>query len=187
MLADIYQLLGLAWEFAALQCPHRSGWRKSRDGKLTCKVCGTIKDASEHWLLLPRHGEKTIGRRVRPTTKQILPNRKAATVVKDEVNFHGAKLSVEVLNPHLSRLFRTREVTIAPDRLVALQEDNVECRLNEHMLRIRFGGRPRGSEPPFADFLAEIPKRALKKLPVLAETDRQGRLVGLVVFKPSLR
>jgi hypothetical protein len=31
--AEIYQQLGLAWEFLALQCPHRGGWRKLQDGK----------------------------------------------------------------------------------------------------------------------------------------------------------
>lgn len=55
------------------------------------------------------------------------------------------------------------------------------------MRRIRFGRRRRGSEPPFTGFLSEIPKQVLKKLPVMAETDRQGRLVGLVVFKPAGR
>ncbi len=39
-LAEIYQQLGLAWEFLALQCRHRDGWRKVRDGKSACKVCG---------------------------------------------------------------------------------------------------------------------------------------------------
>jgi len=28
--AKIYQQLGLAWEFLALQCTHRGGWRKTR-------------------------------------------------------------------------------------------------------------------------------------------------------------
>jgi len=27
-LSEIYQQLGLAWEFLALQCRHRDGWRK---------------------------------------------------------------------------------------------------------------------------------------------------------------
>src|SRR5438105_15784773 len=31
--AEVYQQLGLAWEFLALQCRHRAGWRKLRDGK----------------------------------------------------------------------------------------------------------------------------------------------------------
>ena len=42
--AEIYQQLGLAWEFLALQCRHRSGWRALRDGKAACKVCGLIRE-----------------------------------------------------------------------------------------------------------------------------------------------
>jgi hypothetical protein len=42
-LAEIYQQLGLAREFLALQCRHRGGWRKLRDGQSACKVCGLIR------------------------------------------------------------------------------------------------------------------------------------------------
>jgi hypothetical protein len=62
-LAEVYQQLGLAWEFLALQCHHRSGWRKTREGKFACKVCGLIRGASESWLLLPRDGKKRISHR----------------------------------------------------------------------------------------------------------------------------
>src|SRR5438067_2348502 len=96
--AEIYQQLGLAWEYLALQCRHGAGWRKLRDGKFACKVCGFIRGAKEHWLLVPREGKKTIGRRALPNSKGTFPNRKAATVVNDTIEFHGAKLNVEVLN-----------------------------------------------------------------------------------------
>ena len=72
-LAEIYQQLGLAWEFLALQCRHRSGWRKTREGKFACKVCGLIRGASEWWLLLPRDGKKRIGHRAMPTSKRTFP------------------------------------------------------------------------------------------------------------------
>ena len=117
-LAEVYQQLGRVWELLALQCRHRAGWRKLRDGTRACKVCGTLAGTRERWLLLPRAGTKTVGRMTRPTTKSILPTRKAATVLKDVVNFHGARLSVEVLNPHRSRLFLTRDISVAADRLV---------------------------------------------------------------------
>jgi len=32
-LAEVYQQLGVAWEFLALQCDHAAGWRKTREGK----------------------------------------------------------------------------------------------------------------------------------------------------------
>jgi len=60
--AEIYQQLGLAWEFLALQCAHKSGWRKLREGKSACKICGTVRGAKEHWFLLPRD-ESKIARR----------------------------------------------------------------------------------------------------------------------------
>ena len=45
--AEIYRQLGLAWELLALQCRHRGGWRKTREGKSACKVCGLIRGARE--------------------------------------------------------------------------------------------------------------------------------------------
>src|SRR5437773_252736 len=106
--AEIYQQLGVVWEFLGLQCGHREGWRKLRDGNFACNVCGLIRGVKEQWLLLPRNGNKRIGRRALPTSKRTFPNRKAATVVNDTIEFHGAKLNVEVLNPHRSnwRFFR---------------------------------------------------------------------------------
>ncbi len=55
--AEIYQQLGLAWEFLALQCTHCGSWRKLRDGKSACKICGTIRGVKDPWLLLPRVGK----------------------------------------------------------------------------------------------------------------------------------
>jgi hypothetical protein len=52
--AEIYQQLGLAWEFLALKCRHQSGWRKASGGNLACKICGLIKDLEEPWVLVPR-------------------------------------------------------------------------------------------------------------------------------------
>src|SRR2546427_639931 len=118
--AEIYQQLGMVWEFLALQCTHRGGWRKAREGKFACKVCGLIRGAKEDWLLLSAKKKKVIGRRSMPNSERTFPNRKAATVVNDTIDFHGAKLQVEVLNPHRSswRWFRKHDWTIAADRLV---------------------------------------------------------------------
>jgi hypothetical protein len=182
--AEIYQQLGLAWEFLALQCRHRDGWRKLRDGKSACKVCGLIRGVKEQWLLLPRDGKKTIGRRALPNSKRTFPSRKAATVVNDALEFHGAKLNVEVLNLHRSRLFRRNDILCAADRLVRLEEAGVEYRLAEHTLDIRLRPRRRGEEPPFSTFVFELPRRALKRFPVMLQYDRRGRFVGVVIFKP---
>jgi len=52
--AEIYQQLGLAWEFLALQCRHKNGWRKASGGNFACRVCGLVKGIEEPWLLVPR-------------------------------------------------------------------------------------------------------------------------------------
>lgn len=182
-LAEVYQQLGQVWELLALQCSHRSGWRKGKDGGRTCKICGTLQGAKETWLLLPRTGSKAIGRMTRPTTGRTLPTRKAATVIKDQIGFHGAKLSVEVLNPHKSWILRSRDITVAADRLVELEDSGVVCKLDDHTVRIRMERRQRGSEPPYGAFLSELPLKVLSKFPVMVEYDRQGRFVGVLIFR----
>jgi hypothetical protein len=182
-LAEIYQQLGSVWEFLALQCPHREGWRKTRDGQRACRVCGSIKGAPEQWLLLRREGKKTIGRRAVPTSKRVFATRKQATVINDTVMFHGAKLNVEVLNPHRPRLFRSPNITIAADRLVSLAEGGVECRFDSHLLTLRMARRKRGEAPLFSAFVSELPRKALKRFPVMLEYGRRGEFIGLTIFK----
>lgn len=185
--AEIYQQLGLAWEFLALQCQHRGGWRKLRDGKSACKVCGQIRGMKEPWLLLPRDGKKTIGRRARPNSKRTFPNRQAGTVVNDTVEFHGAKLNVEVLNPHrsTSRWLRGRDWTIAADRLVRLEEDEIEVRFDSHFVAVKLKKHKRGEMPPYTHFVSELPRKFLKQFPVMLEFDQRRRFTGLVIFKPE--
>jgi hypothetical protein len=184
-LAEIYQQLGRAWEFLALQCTHRSGWRKLRDGKSACKLCGTICGVREQWLLLPRDGKKTIGRRALPNSKRTLPNRKAATVVNDTIDFHGAKLNVEVLNPHRSRFFRKHDWTIAADRLVRLEEGGIDVRFDSHLVTVELRKHKRGEMPPYSHFVWELPRKLLKKFPVMLQFDKRRRFTGLVIFKPD--
>ena len=185
--AEIYQQLGLAWEFLALQCKHRGGWRKLRDGKSACKVCGLIRGAKEHWLLLPREGKKTIGRRSMPNSKRTFPNRKAGTVVNDTIDFHGAKMNVEVLNPHRSshRFFRKRDWTIAADRLVRLEEGGIEVRFDSHFVGVKLKKHKLGEMPPYTHFVSELPRKLLKKFPVMLEFDQRRRFTGLVIWKPQ--
>lgn len=187
--AEIYQQLGLAWEFLALQCKHRSGWRKLRDGKSACKVCGLIRGVKEHWLLLPRDGKKTVGRRALPDSKRTFPNRKAGTVVNDTVEFHGAKLNVEVLNPHRSshRFFRRQDWTIAADRLVRLEEGGIEVRFDSHFVGVKLRKHKLGEMPPYTHFVSELPRKFLKKFPVMLEFDQRRRFTGLVIFRPDDR
>jgi len=186
-LAEIYQQLALAWEFLALQCKHRGGWRKLRDGESACKVCGTIRGVKEQCLLLPREGKKTIGRRALPNSKRTFPNRKAATMVNDTIDFHGAKLNVEVLNPHRSnsRWFRKHDWTIAADRLVRLEEGGIGVRFDSHLVTVELRKHKRGEMPPYSHFVSELPRKLLKNFPVMLQFDKRRRFTGLVIFKPD--
>lgn len=187
--AEVYQQLGLAWEFLALQCRHRGGWRKLRDGKFACKVCGVIRGAKEQWLLLPRDGGKSIGRRAMPNSKRTFPNRKAGTVVNDTIEFHGAKLSVEVLNPHRcnDRWARKHDWTIAADRLVHLIENGVEVRFDTNLITVELCRHKRGEMPPYSHFVWELPRKILKKFPVMLQFDKRRQFTGLVIFKSEAR
>ena len=185
--AEIYQQLGLAWEFLALQCKHRDGWRKLRDGKSACKVCGLIRGVKDQWLLLPCEGKKAIGRRANPNSKRIFPDRKAATVVNDTIEFHGAKLNVEVLNQHrsTSRWFRKHDWTISADRLVRLEEGGIEVRFDSHFVGVKLKKHKRGEMPPYSHFVWELPRKLLKKFPVMLQFDKRRRFTGLLIFKPD--
>jgi hypothetical protein len=183
--AEVYQQLGKAWEFLALQCDHRAGWRKARGKKLVCKICGTVKGVRERWLLLPRDGKKTIGRRVLPNSKRTFENRKAATVVNDTLNFHGAKLNIEVLNLHQSRLFRRSDILCAAERIVSLAEGGIECRVDGHLVTIELRKHKRGEMPPYGAFVWELPRKLLRNFPVMLEYDKRRRFVGLTIFRPA--
>lgn len=184
-LAETYQQLGHAWEFLSLQCEHRAGWRKTREKKLVCKLCGTLKGVPERWYLLPRDGKKTIGRRATPNSNRTFENRKTATVVNDTVNFHGAKLNVEVLNLHRSHIFRRSNILCAAERIVSLAEGGIECRVDGHLITIELQKHKRGVMPPYGAFVWELPRKLLTNFPVMFEYDKRRRFVGLTIFRPS--
>jgi hypothetical protein len=184
-MAEVYQQLGLAWEFLALQCEHRDGWRRVRDGISACKVCGLIRGAKEQWLLLPRDGRKTIGRRAMPNSKRTFPNRKAGTVVNDTIHFHGAKLNVEVLNAHRSQFFRKHDWTIAADRLVRLEEGGIDFRFDTHLVTVEMRKHKCGEMPPYSHFVWELPRKLLKNFPIMLQFDKHRRFTGLAIFKPD--
>ena len=146
-----------------------------------------IRGVEQQWLLLPHEGKKTIGHRARPTTKRTLPNRQAATVVNDALEFHGAKLKVEVLNPHRSssRWMRGRDWTIAADRLVRLEEGGIEVRFDAHLVTVEVRKHQRGEMPPYSHFVWELPRKLLKNFPVMLQFDKLRRFTGLTIFKPD--
>ena len=59
---NIYQQLGLAWEFLGMQCKHWDGYKKIKNGEKVCRICGKLKDASNFYYLIPEKGFKDIGK-----------------------------------------------------------------------------------------------------------------------------
>ncbi len=184
-MGEIYQQLGELWEFLALQCPHHEGWRKTREGRKVCKVCGTVRNAEEYWLLLPRKGRKSIGRRVTPNSTETFPNKKQASILEDSIRFHGVKVKVDVHNAYRSKLFSKddHDIAIAAERLVDVEEDGVECSFGDPQIHLKLKKHKPGERPPSAAFVFELPKAILKKLPLLVEFNESDEMVGLEVFR----
>lgn len=181
--ADLYQQLGALWEFLGLRCQHWEGFRRDRSGTALCRICGKVKERDEYWLLLPRKGHKRIGCKAMPTSKETFPHKKGAVVLNDSIDFHGAKLAVEVQNAHRSRLL-DRDITIAADRIVRLVEDGMECTSDTHTLRVRLRARRPKAGPAYGAFPSELPRKLLKRFPILLEYDKQNRFVGVTIFRP---
>ena len=185
--AEIYQQLGLAWEFLARQCEHEDGFRKTRDGRAKCAICGTFEDAATSPVLLPGQGGKRIGRRLVPDSAETFANKKAATLLDDVIVFHGVKLRVTVQNAYHTKLLGKMDVTIAADRMVRFEEGGGECRLDTHMIRLRLAPRKKGQAPPRAGFPWELSRERLKRFPVLLESGEDGEFAGVTIFKPMRR
>jgi hypothetical protein len=187
--AEIYQQLGLAWEFLGLQCHHEEGYRRTGEGRFVCRICGKVKGVADLWMLLPASGTITLGQKRFPGKRCDLPNKQAAVIDASKVRFHGAKLSVEVHNSYRSNLFgRAKPINIAADRIVRLWEGDVECWLDSHLVHVKWkrpGRKPH--KPPYGAFPAELPRRILKKFPLLVEYDDRDRLVGVNILIPPHR
>ena len=185
--AEIYQQLGLAWEFLARQCGHEDGFRKTRGGRKKCAICGTFEDAVSSPVLLPKQGGKRIGRRLAPDSAETFANKKAATLLDDAIAFHGAKLRVTVQNAYRAKLLGKMDVTIAADRMVRFEEGGVECSLDTHTIRLRLFPRRKGEAPLRAGFPWELSREWLKRFPVLLESGEDGEFAGVTIFKPMRR
>ena len=181
---DVYQLLGSAWEFLSLQCDHRKGYKRTRNGENVCRTCGTVKDAKESYILLPHSGLKCIGQKKRPNSKEIFAAKKKAQITKDTIVFHGATLNVDVHNAYKTRLRQLgKPINIAADRIVTLKERGVECSVDDFMIAIRLS-RDKSSprEPEYGGFPWELKKDHLKNFPVLFEFNRNHKLRGLSIL-----
>jgi len=180
---SIYQQLGLAWEFLGLQCKHWDGYKKTRDKKETCKICGKVKGANDFYILLTRKGPIKLGVKLKPSSKKTFETKEDAQIVNATIDFYGALVNVDVHNSYKSRVF-SKGINIAAERIVNVKEENVECHIDEHLIHIRLHneGRKR-REKRYGGFPWEIKKKDLKHFPVIFDFDEKYRFLGLTILK----
>jgi hypothetical protein len=180
---NIYQQLGLAWEFLGLQCKHWDGYKKTRDKKETCKICGKIRGADDFYILLSQKGPKKLGVKLKPISKKTFETKKDAEIVYDTIDFYGAVVNVDVHNSYKSKLF-DKGINIAAERIVNLKEDNVECSIDKHLVHIRLLDKDRKRKgEKYGGFPWEIKRKNLKHFPVIFDFDDKYRFLGLTIFK----
>ena len=179
---NIYQQLGTAWEFLGLQCKHWDGYKKSRDKKETCRICGKVKSANEFYYLIPRVGKKEIGKILTPNSDKTFSSKKKAQIVNDTIDFHGAEVNVDVHNSYKSR-FLTKTFNIASERGVTVKERGIECIIYDRLVSIKLNveGKKIGKKK-YGGFPWELRKQDLKNFPVIFDYDEKNNLLGLTIL-----
>lgn len=180
---NIYQQLGIAWEFLGLQCKHWEGYKKTRERKEACRICGKIKDVDDFYYLFPKKGIKRLGLKLRPNSKKTFETKKEAQIVNDTINFHGALVNVDVFNSYKSTLLGGK-INIAADRIVELKEDGIECHMDQHLVKIKMNKtKEKKGEMKYGGFPWEIKREKLKKFPVIFDFDENYRFLGLTILR----
>ncbi len=177
---NIYQQLGLAWEFLGMQCHHWDGYRRTRDKHDVCKICGKVKDVADRYYLLEKDNQKTIGRKIIPNSKKIFGHKKEASLLNDTIKFHGAILSVDVHNSYKSSL-SGEEINMAAERIVELKERGITCSIDPHLIYVSLG-KEKGKKN-YGGFPWELKQEHLKKFPVIFDFDEDYNLLGLTILR----
>lgn len=182
---NIYQQLGLAWEFLGLQCKHWDGYKKTKDGKEVCKICGKVKGVDEFYYLLSKEGPKKLGAKLKPNSKKTFKNKKEATIINDTIDFHGAIVNVDVHNSYKSNLLDKKHgINIAAERVVRLKESGVECYIDQHLIYVKMNkARKKPGKEKYGGFPWEIKKKDLKNFPVIFEFDENYQFLGLEILR----
>lgn len=180
---NIYQQLGLLWEFLSYQCRHWNGYIKKAN-KFLCKICGRVKGTKEKYYLLPLKGRKIIGRMIRPGRDKFEGLlKKEAEIVNDTIKFHGAKLNVSVFNGYISKLGRIgKEIKVAADRVVTLEEDGLIIDISKYITGVKIKASAR-QRPIYGGFVWELPKRILKKMPIILSYNKNGKLTEIELIR----
>lgn len=182
---DIYQGLGLAWEFLGLQCGHWDGYKRNKDAQELCRICGKVKGVRDQYCLIPMEGAKRVGARVVPNSEKVFENKNKAQLVRDEIMFHGATLNVDVHNSYKSRFFgKEHEITIAKDRTITLKEGRITCSVDQYVVNIEIEPKDKNKKPPYGGFPWELSKSKLKSFPVIFRFDGKYRFLGLTILRP---
>jgi hypothetical protein len=166
-----------------LQCKHWDGYKKTRDKKEACKICGKIKGADEFHILLCRKGPKKLGVKLKPNSKKTFETKKDAEIINDTIDFYGALVNVDVHNSYKSSAFG-KGINMAAERIVNIKEDNVECHIDEHLIHIRLHDKDRRpGKKRYGGFPWEIRRKDLKHFPVIFDFDEKYRFLGLTILK----
>src|SRR5574337_731942 len=85
-----------------------------------------------------QRGKKIIGRKQFPNSSETFPNKKAATIINDTIDFHGATVNVAVHNAYRSRLFERSklDISVAADRIVRVEDGDIECWLDTRLAKL---------------------------------------------------
>lgn len=182
---DIYQQLGLAWEFLSLQCKHWEGYKKTRENKETCKICGKVKSVDDLYCLFPKEGPKKLGMKLKPNSKKIFKNKREAKIINDTIEFHGAIVNVDVHNSYKSSpLNDNHEINIAAERIVKLKESGIECYIDQHLIYIKMNNiEKKFGKKKYGGFPWEIKKKDLKNFPVIFDFDENHQFLGLTILR----
>ncbi|MDP2207409.1 MAG: hypothetical protein Q8K98_01375 [Bacteroidota bacterium] len=182
---NIYQQLGLTWEFLGLQCKHWNGYKKTKEAKICCKICGKIKGIGESYYMLPAKGLKIIGTKLNPNSKKTFKTKKEATIVNDIISFHGSILNVDVHNSYRSSYFGNKyAINLAAERIVSLKESGVECSIDPYLIHVKTNKtKNKRGKRKFGGFPWEIRKKDLKQFPVLFEFSENYQFLGLTIFR----
>jgi hypothetical protein len=182
---NIYQQLGLAWEFLGLQCKHWDGYKMTKDKKESCKICGIIKGVDDQYCLFPKEGLKKLGRKLAPNSQKIFMNERKAKILNDTINFHGALLNVDVHNAYKSGLGKgNHRINMAAERIVTLKESGIECYVDQYLIYIKVNNtKKKLGKKNYGGFPWEIKKKDLKYFPVIFDFDENHQFLGLTILR----
>jgi hypothetical protein len=180
---NIYQQLGLAWEYLGLQCSHWDGYKRTRDKKVACKICGKIRGTDDFYILLSKKGPKKMGMKAKPNSKKTFETKKDAEIINDTIDFYGALVNVDVHNSYKSSVLG-QGISIAAERIVNVKEENVECSIDQRLIhvRLRYKDRKPGKKK-YGGFPWEIKRKHLEHFPVIFDFDEKYRFLGLTILK----